>query len=130
MDALADLTCTRCPEPCCLRASVYFDLTDLIYLHLNGTRVPDRQLRETAGQTCRYLTTRGCGLERSRRPWACTWYLCPTQTGRLTTEGRRAEVETLLAEAKLCRRALERKFIAAVAGELAGSLLTAQEPIP
>lgn len=79
MDALCVATCPWCPDICCLSATVWLDLKDLLFLHLTGRSIPNAQPMKGIGDTCRHLGRRGCRLPRLHRPWICTWYLCATQ---------------------------------------------------
>ena len=78
------LTCPTCSDPCCRRAWVFFDRTDLFFLHLRGLEVPDSQTFGPTGRVCRFLTDRGCRLPRINRPWLCNWYICPDQIALMT----------------------------------------------
>jgi hypothetical protein len=83
MEALCRLTCLHCPDPCCLHAAVWLDFKDLVFLHLAGLPVPERQPICRYHEVCFFWHPRGCRLPRPSRPWICTWYLCPVQTARL-----------------------------------------------
>lgn len=83
MEALCGATCRLCPSPCCFTARVYFDLRDLLFLHLMEICVPPHQPIRHTKSVCHYLGSHGCLLPRRHRPWICTWYLCPTQTLRI-----------------------------------------------
>jgi hypothetical protein len=87
MEELAAATCSRCPAPCCLSAKIWFDLKDLLVLHLSRGALPVAQTIANMTDRCRYIGPRGCRLERKERPWICTWYLCPTQRDRLRSDG-------------------------------------------
>jgi len=79
LNRLCAHTCGWCPESCCLAATIWLDLADLLRLHLAGPAVPLAQPKTIRGETCRWLGRRGCRLPRSCRPWPCTRYICPTQ---------------------------------------------------
>jgi hypothetical protein len=83
MEGLCRRTCAYCPNPCCLHAKVWLDFTDLVFLHLTGHPVPERQPIRRYEEVCCYWQARGCRLARISRPWICTWYLCPAQTSRI-----------------------------------------------
>ena len=113
LDDLSTETCSRCPDPCCLTASPWFDFRDLIYLHLNRLRIPSSQTIDAYRADCRYLSAGGCILSRSIRPWICTWYLCPVQTANLEKRGP-DQYETFkrtVKEIKRLRQQLEDAFI-------------------
>jgi len=106
-------SCPWCPEPCCLKASVWFDFKDLLFLHFNQQPIPPAQPKANLSMPCRYLGPRGCRLPRLTRPWICTWYLCPTQTAKLRN-GQQAKRELLnqaMAQIKSERNLLENEFI-------------------
>lgn len=86
LDELCLNTCCFCPDPCCLNAKVWFDLKDMLFLHLNQLPLPERQLLKSYRSTCRYLGPRGCVLKREVRPFICTLYICPPQMARLRKE--------------------------------------------
>lgn len=112
MDELGMNACPWCPEPCCISASVRFDFRDLLFLHLSHQFRPEAQLISDPNETCRYLTPKGCALPRMSRPWACTWYLCPTQITRLrakTSEHDAFQQRVILI--KTGRQAMEDAFI-------------------
>ncbi len=109
MERLCAATCPRCIEPCCLRARVWLDFADLLFMHLSGQALPVAQLRAAPEEACRYLGAKGCGLPRLSRPWVCTWYLCPEQKQRMAawSEGEKKEVEQGLEKIKRLRKEME-----------------------
>ena len=113
LDGLGRITCSRCPEICCLSASPWYDMRDLVYLHMNQLPIPLSQTISDTGETCRYISLRGCKLPRSIRPWICTWYLCPSQmaNARKNKAGRRQPLSRALEEIKVLRKDLEDEFI-------------------
>ena len=117
LDDLCIETCPRCPDPCCLHASPWFDFRDLIFLHLNSLAPPVSQPIEVLNATCRYFSPRGCTLERISRPWICTWYLCPVQTANLNNRRshQRKDLTLVLNEIKRFRKEMEETFIRVIA---------------
>ena len=103
---LGVLTCSFCPQPCCVAARVWLDLADLLVLHLAGLPIPPAQLRAAHHQSCRYLGPRGCRLPRTARPFVCTWYHCPTQMARRGDlgQGLAGELTRARERAKFLRR--------------------------
>ena len=81
MDAACRRTCLTCRENCCAIARVWFDLGDLVFLHLIGETVPPGQPLSAPGKICRYLGGGGCRLPRIVRPWHCTRFVCRPQMG-------------------------------------------------
>lgn len=120
LDRLCRQSCPYCPEPCCLVATVWIDYKDLAFLHLAGHPPPSAPLIETVSDSCRYAGPRGCRLDRIRRPWVCSWYLCPTQTAILRGHGKEsaAVLDRAFAAVKRERALMEDRFIAAQMGLL------------
>ena len=113
LDELCQKSCPWCPDPCCLKANVWFDFTDLLFLYLNNEPVPSCQLKTCSDDTCRYSGPEGCTLPRITRPWICTWYLCPTQTAILRKD-RHFNPEFFnktVQDIKTFRRKMETEFI-------------------
>jgi hypothetical protein len=113
LDELCIDSCPWCPEPCCLKASIWFDFKDLLFLHFNQQPIPPAQPKANLGMPCRYLGPRGCRLPRLTRPWICTWYLCPTQTAKLRNDQqeKRKSINRAMAQIKSERNLLENEFI-------------------
>ena len=113
LDELCIDTCPWCPEPCCLKASVWFDFKDLLFLHFNQQPIPPAQPKANLSMICRYLGPGGCRLPRLARPWICTWYLCPAQTAKLRNghqEKHKLFIQAM-AQIKSQRNLLENEFI-------------------
>jgi hypothetical protein len=66
----------RCQDPCCQATSIFFDRTDLLYLHSLAVSIPHTQTRIKTGDPCHYLAEQGCILPRIHRPYVCTWFMC------------------------------------------------------
>ncbi len=114
LEELCRTTCTHCPDPCCFSAYAWFDFKDLLFVHLNGLAIPPAQLMTDRKMICRYLGVRGCTLERTSRPWTCTWYLCPAQNGvlRADTAGeKKAFFHETATEIRGGRKEMETAFI-------------------
>ena len=113
LEDLCVSTCPWCPDPCCLSAYVWFDLKDLLFIHLNRLPVSQGQPMSDSKMTCRYFGNRGCQLERICRPWICSWYLCPTQLGALKRHSHRVKgfFDETTAKIRLARRSMESVFI-------------------
>ena len=113
LDDLCLETCPRCPDPCCLSASPWFDFCDLLFLHLNSLAIPFSQTIETPKTVCRYYSPLGCTLARISRPWICTWYLCSVQTANLNNRRshQRKYLTSALNEIKAFRKDMEEAFI-------------------
>jgi hypothetical protein len=117
LDDLCRVTCPWCPNPCCLSAEVWIDFKDLLFLHLGGHPIPDRQLRSNLKKVCRCWRPKGCILPRMSRPWICTWYLCSTQKAVLRRKSRHVldGFNRQIKAIKDCRREMEDEFIRVVA---------------
>jgi hypothetical protein len=113
LDELCAHSCPWCPEPCCLKAVVWFDFKDLLFLHFNTLSISAAQPKATANTPCRHLGPRGCRLPRIARPWICNWYLCPTQTAKLKKgeQHKRESMGRAIAQIKSNRNLLESEFI-------------------
>jgi hypothetical protein len=83
MERLSRVTCSECTEVCCLKATVWYDIKDLLYLYYYSKKIPEKQIERRLGGACCCLTSQGCSLDRLLRPFICTWYICPTQKREL-----------------------------------------------
>ena len=112
-DKLCLLTCSNCPDPCCLNATVWFDFKDLLFIHLTGFFVPHHQLIEKRGDQCTYHSPKGCRLHRLARPWTCTLYFCPSQNNNFKLRNNDAiiDYENSIGFLKTARIKLENDFI-------------------
>ncbi len=112
LDELCAETCPWCPDSCCARAVIWFDIKALPVLPFLGRPPPAAQPRPTPSSVCRHLGPGGCRLPRMARPWICTWYLCPTQKGALAKKspGARQSLESAIREIKKARKAMAAEF--------------------
>jgi len=113
LDDLCKATCPWCPDPCCLKAKVWINFKDLLFLHLGGHQIPPEQLLSNLKNVCRYWSLKGCVLPRMSRPWICTWYLCPTQKANLRQKAQyiQDKFSRLIQVVKICRAEMEAEFI-------------------
>ena len=109
MDGLCHGVCPACPDNCCARAQVYYDFKDLAFYYARFSTLPGKQLVRPRKEACPMLGPSGCRLSRNRRPFLCTWYLCPD----LKRVGGRtlSIIEGLIIEIKNYRSRLEDYFI-------------------
>ncbi|MFP4444894.1 MAG: hypothetical protein ACLFPD_01435 [Desulfosudaceae bacterium] len=120
LNRLCAHTCRWCPDPCCLAATIWLDLADLLRLQLAGPAVPLAQPKIVRGETCRWLGRRGCRLPRTCRPWTCTRYICPTQKRwwpRQSPE-EAGRFEEIAARTQNLRRQLRAEFRLLAAGRI------------
>ena len=105
-------TCPECVHPCCQRATVRYDLRDLLFLHCIHWAVPVGHPSPDAGDCC-YLGPEGCMMPRFVRPFLCTWYLCPSQMDilRQAGNGPLAQLPQRLQEIQDLRKDLEEAFV-------------------
>ena len=113
MDLLCGTTCVSCKETCCSVAKLWYDFKDLIFLHITGIQIPNAQPLNEYKEVCRYLSPTGCILDRMRRPWICTHYLCHTQTAYLRKHDRTLlkNIDVCLIKIKRLRNDMEEEFI-------------------
>ena len=115
-DSLVARTCCNCTTICCTVATVWYDLRDILFLYLADSQLPRHQITRNADRTCVNLTPQGCCLNRRKRPFICTWYVCATQKDVLLRQehGAGKEIFTNIAQLKTARNELENRFVEAV----------------
>ena len=122
--AICSHTCTGCQDICCVRASIWFDFKDLLYIYFGLDQFPRFQIRkislEGQNKACRHLTKKGCVLSRIERPFVCTWYFCSSQKKYLTKcpDNMKEKIDQVLLEIKDLRKRMEEQFIFSVAGSV------------
>jgi len=79
LELLCSHACSLCEDICCQRATVWYDLKDLLYIYISSGALPERQIFRHNDGACCYLKSSGCAIDRSRRPFICTWYICHSQ---------------------------------------------------
>lgn len=105
-------SCPSCKDVCCKKATVWFDLKDLLYIYFSTRKLPSQQIDRDGQGLCRQLSDRGCRLARRERPYICSWYICPTQRKILQgDERRKIAISTSLSEMKKLREKLESLYI-------------------
>jgi len=120
MRALSRSLCHDCAAPCCAHAKPWFDLADLLRLHLCRLPLPPGQPIGSVHERCRYFGPKGCGLPRRIRPWICTWYLCPAMKRALNRNGAESVQRAVAAldTVKNLRRRMETAFIDTLAADV------------
>ncbi len=117
MESLCAWTCVNCEDICCMRATIWFDLKDLLYIYFATGKFPESQIKKITLKnqirTCGCLTQKGCSLSRIERPFVCTWYVCPTQKEYLKQHYPKLllDFEQTLLNIKELRNKLEEEFI-------------------
>ncbi|MDJ0622259.1 MAG: hypothetical protein QNJ17_04810 [Desulfocapsaceae bacterium] len=119
LENLCDATCQSCAEPCCQRATIWYDFVDLLFSYLQHKKLPPQQIVRRRGKSCPLLTSQGCVLPRIERPFICTWYVCPAQNALIEQAEKGSEIQKVysyLREIQSARKLLEDAFTAAVVG--------------
>ncbi len=120
MDELCAVSCPDCRDICCERATIWYDFKDLAYHYFAFGYLPPEQIRKIKGPgrapCCSMLTETGCSLPRSRRPFVCTWYICPAQRSMLGTPSCHADLAKIPELVKSLRNRLEDRFCRISAG--------------
>ncbi len=88
IEKVSQKTCPSCSDVCCMRATVWYDLKDLLYIYYSSGELPLEQIYRRDDGSCCHLSTHGCILKRSLRPFICTWYICPTQKREMGGGGK------------------------------------------
>jgi len=110
-------TCLYCEDICCKRATIWFDLKDLLYIYFGLNRFPVSQMIKKKGGTqekaCCHFSEKGCTLERIDRPFVCIWYFCPAQTKHMLFHHEKIKktIDQGLNEIKVLRHKMEEEFI-------------------
>jgi len=70
------MLCPDCEKVCCADKHGRYDSDDLLFLNsLNIEASQDEHERNEEG-SCRFITEKGCSLERWMRPFRCTFFFC------------------------------------------------------
>jgi hypothetical protein len=112
-------SCPTCLDVCCSRATVWYDLKDLLLVYLNTGTLPDRQIYKLPDHSCCNLTPSGCRLQRSGRPFICTWYICPDQKNvidRFPDSEAKCALFRTIDRLKTARKVLEEEYVRASRG--------------
>lgn len=82
--------CPGCEKVCCIDRHGTHEPEDLAVIEALGESPPPEEPLEPDTLPCRRLGPRGCGLERRRRPYRCTWYFCTALLEEMAGEDPRA----------------------------------------
>ncbi len=70
------IVCPDCTHLCCRDKHGRHDQDDITFLRAIHETVPADQPDRDASGPCRYMSNRGCTLERYARPFRCTHFFC------------------------------------------------------
>ncbi len=116
LDTVCSHTCVACKDICCKRATIWFDLKDLLYLYFGMDTFPEKQIFKRKGKhgtVCCYFSENGCSLDRVNRPFVCTWYFCFEQKQYMMCNDARKKqlIDRSVVEIKDLRNLVEEEFI-------------------
>lgn len=114
MDQLCSRSCPSCQEVCCVRATLWYDLPDLLFIYLISAELPGGQIFRQPGGACCQLGTAGCVLPRWQRPFICSWYLCASQQTILQGLPEPAGIQATVERLRSLRKQLYRACVEAV----------------
>ena len=117
LDRICSTSCSTCVDVCCSKATVWYDLKDLLIVYLNTGTLPEGQIYKRPDYSCCNLTPSGCRLMRSDRPFICTWYICPDQKSIIAGLPHSAERTALfrtIDKIKTARKDLEEAYLSAI----------------
>jgi hypothetical protein len=70
------LVCPECEKVCCADKHGCYDSDDLFFLNSLGIEVSQDGPERNEEGSCRYITDKGCSLQRWMRPFRCTFFFC------------------------------------------------------
>jgi len=76
IEPLTAVVCPDCISVCCINRHSRYDWSDLIFMTALGNDIPEDNTGIEDSAPCRFLGRNGCTLERSTRPYRCTWFFC------------------------------------------------------
>jgi hypothetical protein len=71
-----EIVCPDCINLCCKDRHGRHDENDLLFLTALEVNIPPDQPELEESDPCRYMTEKGCSLERWERPFRCTHFFC------------------------------------------------------
>ncbi len=75
--------CPFCKKVCCIKKHGQYNEEDIIVLTALNIDIPSFKLEGEDTAPCRFLTGKGCSLQRLIRPFQCTWYFCEPLHGSM-----------------------------------------------
>jgi len=76
IEPLTLVVCPDCISVCCINKHSRYDRSDIIFMTALGNDIPEDKTGTEDTAPCRFLGRNGCILERSSRPYRCTWFFC------------------------------------------------------
>ena len=76
IEPLTAVVCPDCISVCCINKHSRYDRSDIIFMTALGNDIPEDKTGTEDTAPCRFLGRNGCILERSSRPYRCTWFFC------------------------------------------------------
>ncbi len=70
------LVCPDCEHLCCKDKHGRYDGNDLVFLKAIGAELLPAQHDRKESGPCRFMSERGCSIERWKRPFRCTHFFC------------------------------------------------------
>ena len=68
--------CPLCKTVCCINKHGYYSKEDIFFLSVLKVDIPSFEQDGIAADPCKFLTEKGCSLQRWMRPFRCTWFFC------------------------------------------------------
>jgi len=90
IEQLTTVVCKECRDVCCRWENCRYDATDLVHLVTLGISVPVYREGLPDQGPCRYLASRGCTIDRTERPFRCTWHFCGALISHMTQKPQKA----------------------------------------
>ena len=76
MEKHTAIVCPDCESVCCKDKHGRYDENDLVFLRALDVDIPSDTSEREETDGCRYMTEKGCSLERWMRPYRCTFFFC------------------------------------------------------
>ena len=70
------IVCPECKHLCCKDKHGRYDQDDIKFLKAINEAIPTAQPDRDESGPCRYMSEKGCSIERYLRPFRCTHFFC------------------------------------------------------
>jgi hypothetical protein len=70
------IVCPECKHLCCKDKHGRYDQDDIKFLKAINEAIPPAQPDRDESGPCRYMSEKGCSIERYLRPFRCTHFFC------------------------------------------------------